>query len=426
VIVFCVGWGKLLWMIRRSKKHALLDEEKRTKIEELRRKGHTVTSRHDSGIPFGVRAIESGIQVDGIWVSRSNTPIPESLKSLQNSSRSSTSSVKSNESTKEVSLGEGFSSSDPQIEESLDTFRQSRLSLGRIVTGECLYPPEPETLLWRRTATYKPRRSSQLRYSSYADNQTNNGTLSQVEGAAAVTSSGRAYSRHSSQRAGIVLDSSSETVADSEHASGGDSDGSLSGSEGNMESNQLNPRTQSETGIQRVFKGKVRIDHKSTWSTGSIILQSTSEDFTIPLESPQLLKPSPYTTLEVSPTILSSASMRPTNRLPTTETEAIGETQWPLLSRRRDSSDHSVFMPGAIHYNKAHRTINAGFEVFPAGTFDKPNEINGSGEPSNLSVEGVASQLNQESKGKRHSKKLQKKGHDSKAGKRISMFVERF
>lgn len=26
------------------------------------------------GVPFGVRAIESGIEVDGVWISRSNTP----------------------------------------------------------------------------------------------------------------------------------------------------------------------------------------------------------------------------------------------------------------------------------------------------------------------------------------------------------------
>ena len=426
VIVFCIGWGKLLLMTRRSKRYALLDEEKRTKAEELRRKGHTVTLRHDGGIPFGVRAIESGIEVDGIWVSRSNTSIPGSLRSLQNSACSSTSSVKSNESTKEVSLGEGLPSSDLEIEASLDAFRQSRLSLGRIVAGECLHPPEPETLLSRRTATYKPRRSSQLRYSSYADIQTNDRTVLQVESVAAVASRERAYHRRNSQMAGTALDSSSETVADGERSSGGDSDGSVFDSEGNLEGNQLNPRMQPGTGNHRVFKGKARVSHKSTQSTGSIILPNTSEDFTLPLESPQLLKPTAFTTPEVSPTVLSSTCMRLTNRLPTTEIEALGETQWPLLSRRRDPLDDPMFMSGAIHYNKTHRKINAGFEVFPAGTFDKPNEINESSEPDNLSVEGMVLQHNQEPKGKRHSKKLHKKGHDTKRGERISMFVERF
>ena len=33
----------------------------------------TTTDRVE-GIPFGVRAIESGLEVDGVWISRSNTP----------------------------------------------------------------------------------------------------------------------------------------------------------------------------------------------------------------------------------------------------------------------------------------------------------------------------------------------------------------
>lgn len=32
-------------------------------------------------IPFGVRAIESGIEVDGVWISRTNTPAPSSPRS---------------------------------------------------------------------------------------------------------------------------------------------------------------------------------------------------------------------------------------------------------------------------------------------------------------------------------------------------------
>jgi hypothetical protein len=36
-------------------------------------------------IPFGVKAIESGVEVEGVWISRSNTPVPSGSNSLNNS-----------------------------------------------------------------------------------------------------------------------------------------------------------------------------------------------------------------------------------------------------------------------------------------------------------------------------------------------------
>lgn len=38
-------------------------------------------------IPFGVRAIESGIEVDGVWISRSNTPVGSSRASIMSETR---------------------------------------------------------------------------------------------------------------------------------------------------------------------------------------------------------------------------------------------------------------------------------------------------------------------------------------------------
>jgi hypothetical protein len=34
-------------------------------------------------IPFGIRAIQSGIEVDGVWISRSNTPVGSSRTSVK-------------------------------------------------------------------------------------------------------------------------------------------------------------------------------------------------------------------------------------------------------------------------------------------------------------------------------------------------------
>lgn len=74
-----MGWVKLAYRIRRMKKQEVADEEKRSRLQELRNSGHRGESRGKHDIPFGVRAIQSGIQVDGIWISNPNTPVPSEL-----------------------------------------------------------------------------------------------------------------------------------------------------------------------------------------------------------------------------------------------------------------------------------------------------------------------------------------------------------
>jgi len=78
--VFAIGYGKLLWRNRLVRTQELVDEEKRMRIQELRKSGQIVESRTSHDIPFGVRAIQSGIQVDGIWISTSTTPMASELK----------------------------------------------------------------------------------------------------------------------------------------------------------------------------------------------------------------------------------------------------------------------------------------------------------------------------------------------------------
>ncbi|KAI1755009.1 hypothetical protein F4782DRAFT_429322 [Xylaria castorea] len=73
VAVFFVGWIKLWWMQRLLEKHTLLDEEKRIRQMELRKSGLPSGRRMD--IPFGVRAIQSGVEIEGIWISRPVTPM---------------------------------------------------------------------------------------------------------------------------------------------------------------------------------------------------------------------------------------------------------------------------------------------------------------------------------------------------------------
>ncbi|POR33215.1 Uncharacterized protein TPAR_06592 [Tolypocladium paradoxum] len=72
ILVFAVGVAKLWWTNRRLRKYEIIEEERRARLAEMRHCG--IDSLGTNEIPFGVRALESGIEVEGIWVSRSNTP----------------------------------------------------------------------------------------------------------------------------------------------------------------------------------------------------------------------------------------------------------------------------------------------------------------------------------------------------------------
>ena len=58
------------WRLRKYTKIAAVKAQHRQAIEQR----PSVRARKGREVPFGVRAIESGIEVDGVWISRSNTP----------------------------------------------------------------------------------------------------------------------------------------------------------------------------------------------------------------------------------------------------------------------------------------------------------------------------------------------------------------
>ncbi|KAL7927915.1 hypothetical protein ACQKWADRAFT_17317 [Trichoderma austrokoningii] len=72
VLVFAFGLVRLSWTNRKIAKLELIDEERRARLAEMRYCG--INARGITDIPFGVRAIQSGIEVEGIWISRPNTP----------------------------------------------------------------------------------------------------------------------------------------------------------------------------------------------------------------------------------------------------------------------------------------------------------------------------------------------------------------
>ena len=72
MLVFVFGLVRLWWTNRKIARLELIDEERRVRLAEMRYCG--INARGITDIPFGVRAIQSGIQVEGIWISRPNTP----------------------------------------------------------------------------------------------------------------------------------------------------------------------------------------------------------------------------------------------------------------------------------------------------------------------------------------------------------------
>ena len=73
VLVICGGCVKLVYNHYRIRKYTQLAAEKAQIRHQLQR---TASVNHGRGkeVPFGVRALESGIEVDGVWISGSNTP----------------------------------------------------------------------------------------------------------------------------------------------------------------------------------------------------------------------------------------------------------------------------------------------------------------------------------------------------------------
>lgn len=72
VAVFFLGTIQLWRTTRAMRKLEVMDEEKRARIQEMRHCGINIW--HSDEIPFGVRALQTGVEVDGIWVLRPYHP----------------------------------------------------------------------------------------------------------------------------------------------------------------------------------------------------------------------------------------------------------------------------------------------------------------------------------------------------------------
>ena len=125
-------------------------------------------------VPFGIRAIESGIEVDGVWISRSNTPGQSapgspalSVSSQQNATLSGRPNSTSNIPRLEMPQPAHHETLSPGPARSSTSSRTLSASFDRAVSAEII-PSRASSSEFsaRGRPTYQPRRSSHLRYSN--------------------------------------------------------------------------------------------------------------------------------------------------------------------------------------------------------------------------------------------------------------------
>lgn len=190
VSVIGLGCLKLLYNHWRLRKYTTIAATRAAQPQDPQDMQQTTPPRRrgDPGVPFGVRALESGIEVDGVWHSRSNTPAPSLPDSPMSSASVSPGSVRRPSSPDRTSTSSNIS----KLEMPLPVHGYPGVGHVRSVSSSGVVnapferglAPErtssrpnsisPEYLnrdMPRGRQTYQPRRSSHLRFSnSQSDN----------------------------------------------------------------------------------------------------------------------------------------------------------------------------------------------------------------------------------------------------------------
>jgi hypothetical protein len=95
------GLGRVWYNARRMRKYSLVASNAAQTPGELEAQKAPVRTEKENSlrldgnkVPFGIRALENGIEVEGVWVSRPNTPAPSSPVSIASSPSGSYNSSK--------------------------------------------------------------------------------------------------------------------------------------------------------------------------------------------------------------------------------------------------------------------------------------------------------------------------------------------
>lgn len=174
-----LGCLKLVYNHWRLRKYTALAAAKVAQRQEMQ---HTPSVRRRKGpdVPFGIRAIESGVEVDGVWISRSNTPAPSVPDSPVSNASVAPSPVRGARSPDRNSSSSNISRLEiphpvhgyPGVVGSRGAQSSANVPFERGLPTERA-PTRPTSIAsdyaLRGRPTYQPRRSSHLRFSNFQD-----------------------------------------------------------------------------------------------------------------------------------------------------------------------------------------------------------------------------------------------------------------
>ncbi|KAK6443417.1 hypothetical protein LTR95_000244 [Oleoguttula sp. CCFEE 5521] len=76
-VTLCIGGAKLAhnhYRLRKYSKVAERERQEQARHREMLQRQQTPGQSRNDEVPFGIRALENGVEVDGVWISRPNTP----------------------------------------------------------------------------------------------------------------------------------------------------------------------------------------------------------------------------------------------------------------------------------------------------------------------------------------------------------------
>lgn len=317
--VFLAGLVKLWWNTRLMKKQAILDEEKKARLEEMRRTGLPLKRANE--IPFGIRAIQSGVQVQGIWISRPVSPTETA------SARNVPSvTVVNLDNEKAIEYRDNQTRAPP-------TTQLGQTGLSNTQTDD---PNESQSVESRLPyAVAQPKRPT-----PHATDALNETTLRELEVESQPKPVYETYvptsaPRKPSQRSSVSL--SGESL-DSQPRS----------------ARSVSGRSYASSHSSRLYTARSIQDNRTGYHTS--MSHHWKEEAGDPFGTPSPARtPSGFS--------------------------ALSRADPGVPHQRELLSPEPTFGPGDLHVNRTTRRVNAGFEVLPAGTFGVLHEVHGTVPP---------------------------------------------
>ncbi|KAI9732506.1 MAG: hypothetical protein M1818_007544 [Claussenomyces sp. TS43310] len=362
LLVYCAGLCQLWWKTRKVEQLEVADEERRVKIEVMRRSGIFIQPRRNHGAPFGIRALESGVEVDGVWISRSNSPDSSDME-VNRLHHSAGSSILESPKTYKSDSGPMSLGFQPSI-----AIRNSTLD------NDSIQSSSPSDLSYVRPG-FKPIRSSHLRFSSIGESQLHGSALGIPQG---IVTNSPVHSYQSqlnniTTRPLDLLHHNTDGAAISSNCS--------SQIERRLPGGQYTrPRSEPSGQTEPILSS---FTHTHSNAPGEIQPARSQQYRKISATTLERIRYDSFANDEISSLQTSVVGMANICK-PAASVDVDGELQQSLLNHTEPASSPTISLkPRNPHVNESVRKINPGFELLPAGTFGTtPVEL------SNQSVHG--------------------------------------